>query len=102
VFPTRTTAGYPGTIANPTHVLTVEHENGKQRRRSHALTFAPDPLHWRRDKKQFARHQAHDPAQPHQTIVKIPPRMEKQTTLQEEQWRGMKTWLQEKEEMRDM
>jgi len=48
-----------------------------------------------------AQQQARELAQLHKTIAKMANMLETQTALQESQWRGMKTWLEEKEEMWD-
>jgi len=48
-----------------------------------------------------AHQQAHELTQLHQIIAKMATMLETQTALQEAQWRVMKTWLEEKEKMRN-
>ena len=49
-----------------------------------------------------AQQPARELAQLHRTIAKMANILETQTTLHEAQWRGMKTWLEDKEEKRDV
>jgi len=49
----------------------------------------------------MAQQQAHKLAQLHRTIAVMANMLDRQTALQEAQWRGMKTWLEEKEQKRD-
>jgi len=48
-----------------------------------------------------AHQQTRELAQLHRTIAKMANMLETQAALQEAQWHGMKTWLEEKEEKRD-
>jgi len=73
-------------------------ENGKRRRRSEVMATATALRDWRSHMERVAQHQGRELAQLHRTIAKMANMLEAQTALQEAQWRGMKTWLQEKEE----
>ena len=48
-----------------------------------------------------AQQQAREIAQLHQSVTKMANMLETHTALQEAQWRGMKSWLEEKEKTRD-
>ena len=77
------------------------HENGKRRRRSEvpATTWAFGD--GRSGMERAAQQLTRKLAQLHRTIATMANMLETQTALQEMQWRGMKTWLEEKEEKRD-
>jgi len=73
-------------------------ENGKRRRRSEAPATAGD---WRSRMERATQQQAREVAQLHRTIAKMANMLDAQTALQEAQWRGMKTWLEKREEKWD-
>ena len=73
-------------------------ENGKRRRRSEAQATSLAPGDWRSRMERAAQQQAREIAQLHRTIAKMANMLDAQTALQEAQWRGMKTWLEEREE----
>ena len=75
-------------------------ENGK-RRRSEVPATAWALGDWRSRMERAAQPQAHQPAQLQRTISKMANMLETHTALQEAQWRGMKSWLEEKEKKRD-
>jgi len=76
-------------------------ENRKRRRRSEVPATAWALGDWRSRMERAAQQRARELAQLHRTITKMAHMLETQTALQETQWRGMKTWLEEKEEKRD-
>jgi len=76
-------------------------ENGKRRRRREAPAKAFAPGDWRSRIELAAQQQAGEIAQLHRTISKMPNMVDAQTPLQEAQWRGMKTWLEKREETWD-
>jgi len=69
-------------------------ENGKRTRRSEVPVTAWALGDRRRRMEHAAQQQARELAQLHRTITKM-------ANMLETQWRGMKTWLEEKEEKRD-
>jgi hypothetical protein len=73
-------------------------ENGKRRRRSEAPATALAPRDWRSRMERAAQQQAHEIAQRHRTIPMMANMLDAQTALQEVQWRGMRTWLEKREE----
>jgi hypothetical protein len=79
-----------------------KNENGMWRRRSEVPATAWALRDWRSRMERAAQQHARELAQLHRTIAKMAHMLETQTALQETQWRGMKTWLEEKEEKRDV
>jgi hypothetical protein len=75
-------------------------ENGK-RRWSEVPATAWALGDWRSRMERAAQQQACELAQLHRTIAKMANMLETHTALQEAQWRGMKSWLEEKEKKRD-
>jgi len=75
-------------------------ENGK-RRRSEVPATAWALGDWRSRMVRAAQQQARELAQLHRTITKMANMLETHTALQEAQWRGIKSWLEEKEKKRD-
>jgi len=75
-------------------------EDGK-RRRSEVPANAWALGDWRSRMERAAQQQARELAQLHRTIATMANMLETHTALQEAQWRGMKSWLEEKEKRRD-
>jgi hypothetical protein len=78
------------------------HEKRKRRMRSEAPAAAWALGDWRRRMEHAAQQQAHELAQLHRTIAKMAIILETHSALQEAQWQGMKSWLEEKEKTRDV
>jgi hypothetical protein len=76
-------------------------ENGKWRRRCEVPAAAWALGDWRSRMKRAAQQQARELAQLHRTVAKMANMLETHTALQEAQWRGIKSWLEEKEKTRD-
>ena len=89
------------TASTATLEPTERNKNGERRRRSEALPSAVGRGDWRSCMERTAQQQARELAQLHRTIAKMANMLETQTALQEAQWRGMETWLEEQEEKRD-
>jgi len=89
------------TVGKDTPGPMERHENGKWRWRSEvpATTWALGD--WRSRVKRAAQQQACKLAQLHRTIAKMAKMLETHTALQEAQWRGMKSWLEETKKKRD-
>jgi hypothetical protein len=75
-------------------------QNGK-RRRSEVPATAWALGDWTSRMERAAQQEAREIAQLHRTIAKMANMLETHTALQEAQWRGMKSWLEEKEKKRD-
>jgi len=77
-------------------------QNGKRRRRNEVPATAWALGDWRSRMERAAQQQASELAQLHRTIAKMANMVERHTALQEGQWRGMKSWLEEKEKKQDV
>ena len=89
-----------GTAGEATLEPMERNENGKWRMSAVPATawvFGD----WRSHMERAAQQQARELAQLHRTIAKMANMQETHTALQEAQWRGMKSWLAEKEKKRD-
>jgi len=73
-------------------------ENGKRRRRSEAVATAVDPSDWRSRMERTMRQQAQELTQLHRTVGHLTNLLEAQAAREEAQWRGMMTWMQEREQ----
>jgi len=90
-----------GTAGEDTLEPLERNANGKRRRRYEVPATAWALGDWRSRMERAAQQQARELAQLHQTIAKMANMLEMHTALQEVLCRGMKTWLEEKEEMWD-
>jgi hypothetical protein len=90
-----------GTAGEAALEPTERDENGK-RRRSEVPAIAWVLGNWRSRMERAAQQQARELAQLHRTRAKMAIMLETHTALQEAQWRGMKSWLEEKDKKRDM
>jgi hypothetical protein len=85
--------------------ITVEpmerNQNGKLRRRSEALATAVAPSNWRSRMERTMRQQAQELTQLHRTVGHLTNLVEAQAAREEAQWRGMMTWMQEREQKWD-
>jgi hypothetical protein len=77
-------------------------ENAKRRWRNEVTGTAWARGDWGSCMEHAAQQQACELAQLHRTIPKMENMLEMQTAPQETLWRWMKTWLEEKEEKRDV
>jgi len=77
-------------------------DKGKRRMKSEALVSGMGPGDWRSRMERTAQQQARKLAQLHRTIAKMAIMLETQTALQEAQWPGIETWLEEKEDKWNM
>ena len=81
--------------------ITVEpmerNEYGKQRRLTEALATAVAPSDWRCRMERTMRQQAQELTQLHRTGGHLTNLLEAQAAREEAQWRGMMTWMQERE-----
>jgi len=75
--------------------------NGKRRRRSEVPAAAWAVGNWSSHTVRAAQLEACELAQLHRTVSKMANMLEAHTALQEAKWRGMKSWLKEKENTRD-
>jgi len=89
-----------GTAGEATFEAMERNENGKWKR-SEVPATAWALRDWRSRMERAAQQQARELAQLHRIIAKMANMLETHTALQEAQWRGMKSWLEEKEKKRD-
>jgi hypothetical protein len=75
--------------------------NGKRRRRSEVPAAAWALGDWRSRMERAAQQQACELAQLHRTVAKMANMLETHTALQDAQWLGMKSWMEEKETTQD-
>jgi hypothetical protein len=76
-------------------------ENGKRRRKIEAPATALAPSDWRSRMERMVRQQAQEQMQLHRTVGPLTNVLEAQAALEEAQWRGMLTWMQEREQKWD-
>jgi len=76
-------------------------KNGMQRRMSEALATAVAPSDWRCRMERRMRQQAQELTQLHRTVGHLTNLLDTQAACEEAQWRGMMTWMQEREQKWD-
>jgi len=89
------------TVGEATPEPMERHENRERRGRSEVPAIAWALGDWKSHMQHVGQQQACELAQLYRTIAKMADMLEMHSVLQETQWRGMKTWFEEKEEMQD-
>jgi len=81
--------------------LVDRYENRKRRRRSEDLATALAPCQWSSRMERMMRQQEQERIQLHRTVGHLTNMLESQAAHKQEHWRGMITWMQEREQKWD-
>jgi len=92
---TAVTSIAPETAGEDTVEPTERNENRKRRRKSEVPAAALALGDWRSRMERAAQQQARKLGQLHHTVAKMANMLETHTAVEEAQWRGMKSWLEE-------